>query len=345
MDPSAIALHFGERSLTGPWGWPRATWPETGIRRPRRGPRRGHRQLRAPAEVAAYRQAPSPHRARAARQPPDGSKRNIAAHYDFGNDFYELWLDDTMTYSSAFLVEARPMTPEQLECAQRRKWDRMLDLIQPARGDHVLEVGCGWGGFAIHAASEAGCRSPGSRSPKSRPRATRVREAGLEGPVDIRLQDYRDVDGTFDGIASIEMFEAVGEKWWPVFFGRMKELLHPVAPQRCRPSPSMTTLRGLPHNPDFIQRYIFPGGMLPSPERFRSAARPAGLAVSEPHFFGHELRATLAAWAERFEAALPDVRELGFDERFIRMWRYYLAYCRAGFSAGTIDVMQVRLDG
>lgn len=281
--------------------------------------------------------------------PRGGAKRNIAAHYDLGNDFYELWLDDTMTYSSACLTgdESLPMTPEQLECAQRRKWDRILELIQPGTHDHVLEVGCGWGGFSLHAAKEAGCRVTGLTLSEEQARLARerVRAEGLEGKVDIRLQDYREVNGTFDAIASIEMFEAVGEKWWPVFFGRMKELLKPG---RAAALQTITIEEAAfdeyRTNPDFIQRYIFPGGMLPSPERFRRSAEAAGLVASEPSFFGVDYARTLAAWAERFELVLPEVRALGFDERFIRMWRYYLAYCRTGFEHGTIDVMQVRLE-
>ncbi|TLM98231.1 MAG: class I SAM-dependent methyltransferase [Actinobacteria bacterium] len=161
--------------------------------------------------------------------PDGGSKRNIAAHYDLGNDFYRLWLDDTMTYSSACLTpdERSARDAIELERAQRRKWDRMLELVQPAPGDHLLEIGCGWGGFALHAAREAGCRVTGLTLSEEQAALARehVAEEGLEGLVDIRLQDYRRVEGTFDGIVSIEMFEAVGERWWPGFFRRLGEML------------------------------------------------------------------------------------------------------------------------
>lgn len=273
-----------------------------------------------------------------------GSRKNIEYHYDLGNEFYRLWLDDTMAYSSALFEPGI----EELTDAQIRKWDRILDLLQPSSNCHLLEIGCGWGGFAVHAAKHAGCRVTGvTLSQEQHDWALRqVEAAGLEGKVDIRLQDYRHVPEEFSGIVSIEMFEAVGEKWWPVFFGRLKELLAPggsVALQTITiEEPRFEDYR---RNPDFIQRYIFPGGMLPTPGRFEEAARREGLAVSDRIFFGDSYAMTLQAWSERFEACVPSVSEMGFDERFVRMWRYYLAYCRAGFSAGTVDVMQVRLEG
>jgi cyclopropane-fatty-acyl-phospholipid synthase len=278
---------------------------------------------------------------------PQGARRNIACHYDLGNDFYELWLDPSMTYSSACdVADDAPLTDEQLESAQRRKWDRILELIEPARGDHVLEIGCGWGGFALHAAREAGCHVTGLTlsKPQAQLARERVEQAGLEGLIDIRLQDYREMPGTFDRIASIEMFEAVGFKWWPTFFGRLKELLAPGGTAALQTiTIAEETFEDYLRHPDFIQRYIFPGGMLPSSERFSATARASGLTLGEPHFFGRDYYRTLGAWSARFEDALPRVRDLGFDESFIRMWRYYLAYCRTGFDHGNIDVMQVRL--
>ena len=281
--------------------------------------------------------------------PAGGARRNISHHYDLGNDFYELWLDDTMTYSCALLDgDSAPQTEEQLKSAQLRKWDRILDLVQPGTRDHILEIGCGWGGFAIHAAREAGCKVTGLTISQEQAQLARARvlEEGLDGQVDILLQDYREVQGNYSGIASIEMFEAVGERWWPVFFRRIGELLEPgraaalqvitIAEER---------YEDYKHNPDFIQRYVFPGGMLPSIERFRTSAQNAGLLVGEPHLFGTDYAKTLTAWLERFESVLPQVRALGFDERFVRMWRYYLLYCRTGFEQGAIDVMQVRLEG
>jgi cyclopropane-fatty-acyl-phospholipid synthase len=298
-------------------------------------------RARGPAVAAASAATRLVHRLR--DNTPGGSKRNVAYHYDLGNDFYELWLDDTMTYSGAtFDSEA-----ESLECAQQRKWDRLLELIQPSCRDHVLEIGCGWGGFAIHAAKEAGCRVTGITLSEEQAALAqdRVAREGLEGKVDIRLQDYRDVPGTYSAIASIEMFEAVGERWWPVFFGRMRDLLERGGAAAVQTiTIANERFEHYRAHPDFIQRYVFPGGMLPSAERFEATARSAGLGVGEPRFFGADYAQTLKRWAERFETVLPSVREMGFDERFIRMWRYYLAYCRAGFLAGSVDVMQVRLE-
>ncbi len=281
--------------------------------------------------------------------PRGGAKRNVAYHYDLGNDFYELWLDDTMTYSSAcFEDEEDPEDPsERLGCAQRHKWDRILELLQPSADDHILEIGCGWGGFAMHLAREARCRVTGITLSERQAELARerVREQGLDDRVDIRLEDYRETPGTFSGIASIEMFEAVGEKWWPTFFRRVREMLEPKAAAALQViTIADDRFEAYRRRPDFTQRYIFPGGQLPSPRRFREAAEGEGLSMQKPRFFGKDYARTLAAWSARFEQALPEVKRLGFDDRFVRMWRYYLAYCRTGFSHGNIDVMQVRLE-
>jgi cyclopropane-fatty-acyl-phospholipid synthase len=303
-----------------------------------------------------------------------GAQRNIAHHYDLGNDFYRLWLDPTLTYSAACFDEGVPVeaacaprcggegTPAlvpgpnggareapceaELERAQRRKWDRMLELVQPRRGDHVLEIGCGWGGFAVYAAEQTGCRVTGLTLSREQAAAARalVQERGLEDSVRIQERDYRQETGTYAGIVSIEMFEAVGERWWPVFFRRVRRLLQ----EDGRAGMQVITIADehferYRRRPDFIQRHIFPGGMLPSPASFAEEAGKAGLRVGRQRFFGQDYARTLTGWAERFETALPGIRALGFDERFIRMWRYYLAYCRAGFSAGRIDVMQAAL--
>lgn len=276
-----------------------------------------------------------------------GAKRNVARHYDLGNDFFRLWLDPSMTYSSACIEgEDPPLSPEQLECAQRRKWDRILELIDPGSRDHVLEIGCGWGGFAVHAARETGCRVTGITLSEQQAALARthVAEHGLEGRVDILLEDYRRVGGTYSAIASIEMFEAVGLRWWPVFFRRLHDLLEPGRAAAFQViTIDVEDYEDYVRYPDFIQRYVFPGGVLPTAMRFRAAAEDTGLVAGEPRFFGHDYAVTLAAWRERFERALPEVRALGYDERFIRMWRYYLASCRSGFEDGFIDVMQLRL--
>jgi cyclopropane-fatty-acyl-phospholipid synthase len=274
---------------------------------------------------------------------PKGSRRNIAHHYDLGNEFYRLWLDDTMAYSSAMFAE--PTT--DLTAAQVAKWDHLLDLLQLGANDRLLEIGCGWGGFAIHAAQRCGCRVTGiTLSEEQRDWAMRaVAEEGLDDRIEIRLQDYRAVPETFDAIASIEMFEAVGERWWPVYFERVRDLLAPGGAAAIQTiTIDERRFDDYRRKPDFIQRYIFPGGMLPSPERFQAIAETVGLTVNRATAFGASYARTLSEWKTRFDAATPHVLELGFDERFARMWRYYLAYCRAGFDAGTIDVMQVRLE-
>jgi cyclopropane-fatty-acyl-phospholipid synthase len=271
-----------------------------------------------------------------------GSKRNISAHYDLGNEFYRLWLDDTMTYSAACFEE----DCSDLAEAQHRKWDRILEIADPDSRSNLLEIGCGWGGFAIHAAKKAGCRVTGvtlSREQHDFAQA-RVAEEGLESRVEIRLQDYRDIPELYDRIVSIEMFEAVGERYWPVFFNRLRELLRAGGAAALQtitiPEARFEAYRSAP---DFIQRYVFPGGMLPSPERFEKTARDSGLAVDTPRFIGDSYARTLDTWLQRFDQVHPEVRALGFDEQFVRMWRFYLAFCRAGFSYRTIDVMQVGL--
>jgi cyclopropane-fatty-acyl-phospholipid synthase len=265
-----------------------------------------------------------------------GSQRNIMAHYDLGNDFYRLWLDPGMSYSAAIFNPGN----DSLETAQSAKYQRILDQLQAAPGERVLEIGCGWGGFA-ELAERAGLHVTGLTLSPAQLEWAQRRVAS----ADLRLQDYRDLDERFDHVVSIEMFEAVGERWWPVFFSRMRELLA----RGGRAAVQTITIRderfeGYRDNPDFIQRYIFPGGMLPSPERFKAVAASSGLSCGEPVFFGASYARTLEQWMERFEAALPDVRALGFDERFVRMWRYYLAYCRVGFESGNCDVMQVSLE-
>ncbi|MBO6784522.1 MAG: class I SAM-dependent methyltransferase, partial [Alphaproteobacteria bacterium] len=272
-----------------------------------------------------------------------GSRRNIAAHYDLGNSFYARWLDPTMTYSSACFE-----TPsESLETAQTRKFDRLADQLDLQHGDRVLEIGCGWGGFAIHAARTRGCHVTAlTVSPSQAEWARkRIAEAGLDERIEVRLQDYRDVDGSFDKIASIEMFEAVGEKYWPTFFGVVADRLRAGG----RAALQVITIaesrfESYRRNPDFIQMRVFPGGMLPSDDVFAAAARAAGLRVSDRDMFGRDYAETLRRWAEAFEGAWGDIVEMGFDERFRRLWRYYLSYCEAGFRAGNISVGQFRLE-
>jgi cyclopropane-fatty-acyl-phospholipid synthase len=271
-----------------------------------------------------------------------GSRRNIEHHYDLGNDFYALWLDPDMTYSCGLFDGSEC----DLATAQTRKWDRLLDLLDPRPGQHLLEIGCGWGGFAIHAAKTRGLRVTGITISEAQLAwaRERVAEVGLEDRVEIRLQDYRDIAERFDLVASIEMFEAVGMRYWHTFFAAVRDAL--TAGGRA----AMQVITIEDHRlddyavrPDFIQRYIFPGGMLPSPEAFARDSTAAGLICEKPAFFGADYALTLRTWEQRFADTVTQVRRLGFDDRFERMWRFYLAYCQAGFRTGSIDVMQVAL--
>lgn len=271
-----------------------------------------------------------------------GSRRNIAQHYDLGNAFYERWLDPTMTYSSAVFGAGA----EDLSEAQRNKYRLIAEKLAITPGSHVLEIGCGWGGFATHIAREHDCRVTAITISKAQHEyaAARVQREGLGEKVQVRLADYRDIDQRFDRIASIEMFEAVGERHWPVFFGKLRDCLT----EGGRASLQVITIadsffdsyrRGV----DFIQRYIFPGGMLPSPSALAAQARRAGLAIARQDFFAADYARTLAAWNQRFQAAWPELAPMGFDRRFKRMWEFYLAYCEAGFRRRSIDVTQVAL--
>ncbi len=268
-----------------------------------------------------------------------GSRRNIAYHYDLGNAFYTRWLDPGMTYSSAYFEH-----PDQpLEDAQAAKCRRLAEALDVKPGDHVLEIGCGWGGLAEMLARDYGCRVTGlTLSHQQHEYATeRMRAADLDGQVEIRLQDYRDVPGQFDRIASVEMFEAVGERHWPVFFdvvrARLKQggraMLQIITIEESR-------FERYRSGTDFIQRYIFPGGMLPSPPVLAGQIDRAGLALEGSDLFGQSYARTLEAWQRSFQRAWPEIKQLGFDDRFKRMWEYYLAYCEAGFRTGALDVGQ-----
>jgi cyclopropane-fatty-acyl-phospholipid synthase len=272
-----------------------------------------------------------------------GSRRNIAFHYDLGNDFYALWLDPGMTYSSAVFDAAG----QSLQDAQDAKYRRLAESLDLKPGHHVLEIGCGWGGFAMTAARDYGCRVTAiTLSGEQRRYAEeRVRRAGLSDRIEVRLQDYRDVTGWFDRIASIEMFEAVGEERWPIFFNTVRERLKPGGVAGLQ----VITIEdgryeAYQRSADFIQRYIFPGGMLPSPSALAAAIDRAGLTLNNVFAFGPSYAETLAAWQGRFQRAWPQIRQLGFDGRFKRLWEFYLAYCEAGFRAGAIDVAHYRIE-
>ena len=273
-----------------------------------------------------------------------GSRKNIHAHYDLGNDFYRLWLDDTMNYSSAWFEgdHGRPMAQ-----AQRAKVQRALDECGVQAGDHVLEIGCGWGALAEEAAAHRGARVTGvTLSTEQLAFAhERMQRLGVTSQVDLRLQDYRDIqDGPFDAIASIEMFEAVGQAYWPSYFKSVHHLLKPGG-RACIQSITIRDdlFERYAKSTDFIQQYIFPGGLLPSVEVFRQQAAQAGLQVEREQAFGIDYAETLRRWRAKFLQCEADVLQLGFDTRFIRIWEFYLAYCEAAFDTGNTNVVQFTL--
>ncbi|MBW4708168.1 cyclopropane-fatty-acyl-phospholipid synthase family protein [Roseobacter sp. YSTF-M11] len=268
------------------------------------------------------------------------ARKNISHHYDLGNAFYGLWLDDTMTYSSALFETGQ----ESMENAQIAKYKSMVDEMGAQPGDHILEIGCGWGGFAEYAAKERGLRVTGLTISEEQFKYAqeRIEKAGLSEQVDFKLQDYRDETGLYDGIASIEMFEAVGEKYWPIYFDVVRERLKPgktatlqiitVADRRWK-----VYRRGV----DFIQKYVFPGGMLPSPTVLRTQIARAGLAVERSIEFGHSYAVTLRRWHDSFNEKWDQVNAMGFDARFRRMWNFYLTSCAATFESANCDVTQI----
>lgn len=281
-------------------------------------------------------------RHRLRRNSRSGSRRNIAFHYDLGNAFYRQWLDETMTYSSALFRNGATT----LAAAQTAKYDRIVRRLDIGPDDHVLEIGCGWGGFAERAIETTGCRVTGLTLSKEQAHYARDRldRRGLAERADIRLEDYRDCKGQFTKVVSIEMFEAVGEENWPHYFQRVRDLLVPGGRGLVQAiTIDETMFEDYRRHPDFIQTYIFPGGMLPSKRAFTHAANAAGLAITDAFCFGADYAKTLAAWEKRFLAAWDRIAPLGFDERFRRMWLYYLAYCNIGFRDGRLDVAQFEL--
>ncbi|MFT6426933.1 MAG: cyclopropane-fatty-acyl-phospholipid synthase [Brevundimonas sp.] len=272
-----------------------------------------------------------------------GSKKNIHAHYDLGNAFYSQWLDGTMTYSSARFSR----DSEALEAAQREKYAALARMMDLRPGMSVLEIGCGWGGFAEFAAREIGADVTGITISKEQHYFARQRmfNAGLSDRADIQLIDYRDVQGRFDRVASIEMFEAVGMEYWPAYFGKVHDVLRPGG----KAGLQIITIQDdlfdeYNARTDFIQKYVFPGGMLPSEERLAPVVSKAGLSWQSVERFGLDYAATLKLWDERFQASWGEISKLsGFDERFRRLWRFYLAYCEAGFRSRRTDVIQLSL--
>ncbi len=271
-----------------------------------------------------------------------GSRRNIAQHYDLGNDFYRRWLDSTMTYSSALFE--RPS--QSLEEAQRHKYRRIAELAELGTGDRVLEIGCGWGGFAEQAVSDHEVDVTGLTLSREQWRYAneRFRAGEFDNRARALLCDYRDCGGQYDRVVSIEMFEAVGEENWQRFFAVLQRRLKPGGVAALQViTIADDRFEAYRKDTDFIQRYIFPGGLLPSRAAFADAAAAADFELDDEISFGDSYAHTLAAWRARFQDAWPEIAGDGFDDRFKRMWDYYLAYCEAGFKAGVIDVRFFKL--
>lgn len=263
-----------------------------------------------------------------------GSSRNIRAHYDVGNEFYQLWLDEGMTYSSAIFSPG----DDDLIRGQNRKYDRILNRL--GAGERVLEIGCGWGGFAERAA-DAGRHVTGlTISPSQKGYA----DARLDGRADIVLQDYRKSTGKFDHIVSIEMIEAVGQNYWPTYFSTLKDRLAEGGRAMIQaitvPDAYFETYR---RSSDYIRQYTFPGGMLLSDAKIADQAQRAGLKVTDSYAFGHDYGRTCALWSQRFDAMTGRIKRLGYDEQFLRNWQYYLGVCTASFAVGQTGVVQVEL--
>jgi cyclopropane-fatty-acyl-phospholipid synthase len=276
------------------------------------------------------------------RNTPRQARRNIYAHYDIGNAFYSAWLDPSMTYSSALFEDQN----NDLTAAQHNKFRRLAEAVNLQPGQKLLEIGCGWGGFAEFAAKTYDVNVVGlTISKEQRDFARkRIHDAGLSDKVEIRFQDYRHERGQYDRIVSIEMIEAVGEQFWPQYFSQIRDRLLPgglagIQAITIQDKFFQTYRREV----DFIQRYIFPGGMLTSPSVLKSMGERFGVPVIRERIFGQDYAKTLATWRNNFRAAWPNLKPLGFDDRFKRLWEYYLAYCEAGFLSGNIDVRQVIL--
>jgi cyclopropane-fatty-acyl-phospholipid synthase len=268
------------------------------------------------------------------------ARRNIYAHYDLGNEFFSAWLDPSMTYSSGMFA---PGMTDLVE-AQQHKYQQLASAIQLQPGERLLEIGCGWGGFAEFAARSCGAKVVALTISKEQHdfARKRIQEAGLADSVDIRLQDYRDERGQYDRIASIEMIEAVGEQFWPKYFAQLHDRLAPGGLAGIQ----AITIRddlfdGYRQRVDFVQQHIFPGGMLPSPAALRALGRRFDIPLISERVFGEDYALTIASWRKTFHAEWPRIRSLGFDERFRRLWEYYLCYCEAGFRSANVRVRQL----
>lgn len=272
-----------------------------------------------------------------------GAQKNIMAHYDLGNDFYQLWLDPSMTYSSALFSKNH----QDIQSAQMAKYDRIIDQLQIKASDHILEIGCGWGGFFSRAIEKTGCQVTAvMNSPRQAQHNKKMIEAkGLTSHVNLIQQDYRDIEGKFDKVVSIEMIEAVGQQYWKTFFEKVGSSLK---------EKGAALIQGITiredffdhyrKNTDFIQQYVFPGGMLLTNKVFKESGKEQNLYLSDVHEFGLDYAQTLKLWREKFNQVLPEVKALGFDETFIRLWNLYFCYCEGAFRAKRINVGQFLLE-
>ena len=267
------------------------------------------------------------------------AKKNIQYHYDLGNDFYKLWLDKTMTYSSAIFKDEK----ESLQKAQENKYQSLIDSLNIKSHHKVLEIGCGWGGFAEYAAKKVGCSIKGiTISPSQLKFATnRIKDSKLENKVSLELCDYRDLKGKYDRVVSIEMIEAVGEKYWKNYFSKIKEVLKKDGMAGIQVILiNNKSYQKYSRSVDFIQKYVFPGGMLPSQDKLNENYLEAGLVEVNSYSFGKSYAKTLAIWHKEFLNSLSSIKKLGFDIKLERIFKYYFSYCKAGFSSEKIDVAQ-----
>ncbi len=266
-----------------------------------------------------------------------GAKKNIMAHYDLGNEFFRLWLDPTMTYSSGIFEDEK----QSLTSAQIAKYDRLIDQLNIKSGDHVLEIGCGWGGFFSHAVERTGCKVTAVMNSPEQARHNRqlVSDRGMTGNVSLQEMDYRDIAGKFDKVVSIEMIEAVGQKYWRNYFGKVSSSLKANGEAMIQGiTIKEDFFNSYRKQTDFIQQYIFPGGMLLTNKAFLQQSAQQNMRLNEIYEFGPSYAHTLKVWRDNFTKRRTEVLAMGLDEKFIRLWDFYLAYCEGAFRAGRINV-------